>query len=106
MNTKYLTLNRVNLANNAAIHFEFLKSSKMILVFKLKFFSIMNIHFIISITQIEFADSSKNSYHRKTVFFSALINEKLNSEWKYKIERLIAKKINIKTNTKFKNLNT
>ena len=62
----------------------------------------MNIHFIISIAQIELTDSNKDSYRRKTVPPSALINEKLNNESEYKIERLIAKRINTKTKTKFK----
>ena len=82
--------------------FRILEIFKSDLALKLKFFNIMNIHPIISITQIELIDSSENPYRRKTIPFSALINEKLNSELKYKIEHLITKRISIKTETKLK----
>ena len=62
----------------------------------------MNIHFIVLIIQIEFVDSNEDFYHRKTVFFFVLIDEKLNNESKYKIKYLIIKKISIKAKTKFK----
>ena len=72
------------------------------LVLKLKLFSIMNIHLIVSIAQIELADSNENPYRRKAAFLPVLIDEELGSESEYKIERLIVKKISIKTKTRFK----
>ena len=62
----------------------------------------MNIHSIISIAQIKLVDSSEDPYRRKTAPPPALIDEELGSESKYKIERLIAKKISIKTKTRLK----
>ena len=82
--------------------FRILEIFKNDLAFKLKLFNTMNIHFIISIAQIELVDSNEDSYRRKTALPSALIDEELNSESKYKIEHLIAKKISIKAETRLK----
>ena len=62
----------------------------------------MNIHFIIFIAQTKSINSNGNFYQRKTTLFSVFINEDLNNESEYEIERLITKKINLKTKTRLK----